>query len=123
MPHPATLWQDQPGFEIVRPMGMQTMHQRREGEDAALCGLAPPEVRGKRWSVYNRLGEAPYCEACWIAWGKLGVQAGTLSKTTIQEAEAWPFPVTTPKPRKIGQNDEVIKMMKNGIQKKHRALL
>ena len=96
MPHPATLWQDpQPGFEIVRPMGMQTMHQRREGEDAALCGLTPPAVRGKRWSVYPKHpAGAPYCEACLIAWGRLNVQAGTLSKTTIRTAEAWPFPGT-----------------------------
>lgn len=97
--HPSDLWKEPaPGvkpivFEMVRARGMETIHQKRPTEDAALCGLLPADSRRGRWTVYPKLPEgAAWCETCTIAAGQELVAAQKLSRTTMGTWDAWPFP-------------------------------
>ena len=98
MKHPADLWtppepdKRAAAFEMVRARGMKTIHQKRTAEEAALCGLLPPETKRGRWTIYPALPkDAAWCKECTIAAGTELAKAGKLSKTTIANWEAWPF--------------------------------
>jgi len=88
MTHPADLWKPTTALEIVRPKGMERMHQRLAGAAVALCGF-----EAAKWAVYPALpATAPFCEACWVAAGKIKVREQGLSRTALQADAAWPFP-------------------------------
>lgn len=95
-PHPADLWKEPvagPAFDLVRARGMETIHQKRPAEDAALCGLLPADHRRGRWTVYPTLpAETLWCETCWVEAGKVKVRELGLSRTAMQADAAWPFP-------------------------------
>lgn len=85
--HPADLWKEPipvPVFELVRARGMETIHHKRPGEHAAVCGLLPAESAHGRWTLYGALPNGcRWCEPCVIGCGKNmkehGVDAETIA--------------------------------------------